>query len=193
MQPLLYLASRSPRRQDLLRQIGVEFEVFVVDVPEHPARGEAARQYVIRVAEEKSTAAKTQILKQGMMIMPVLSADTCVVIDGEILGKPQDRAHGVEMLRRLSGTTHEVMTAVNIHADGRDYGALSMSKVSFDPLSDQDIERYWDSGEPVDKAGGYGIQGRAAAFVSRLEGSYTGVVGLPLFEVSSLFKKIGIA
>ncbi|NOZ10772.1 MAG: septum formation inhibitor Maf [Gammaproteobacteria bacterium] len=193
MQPSLYLASRSPRRQDLLRQMGVVFEVFVVDVPEYPDVGETARQYVTRVAQEKSAAARTQIPHQGMVMRPVLSADTCVVIDGEILGKPQDRSHGLDMLRRLSGNTHEVMTAVNIHAEGRDYGALSISRVSFAHLSEQDIVAYWDSGEPIDKAGGYGIQGRAATFISRLEGSYTGVVGLPLFEVSRLFKKIGIA
>ncbi|HEC12244.1 MAG TPA: septum formation inhibitor Maf [Acidiferrobacteraceae bacterium] len=192
MQPSLYLASRSPRRQELLRQMGIEFEVFVVDVPEHPAKGETAEHFVTRMAQEKSSAANTQISKQGMVIMPILGADTCVVIDGEILGKPRNRTHGIDMLRRLSGTTHEVMTAVNINADDRDYGVLSLSKVSFDRLSDQDVVRYWDSGEPMDKAGGYGIQGRAAAFISRLEGSYTGVVGLPLFEVSSLFKKIGI-
>jgi septum formation protein len=122
----------------------------------------------------------------------VLGADTEVILDDEILGKPAERRHGIAMLRRLSGRTHEVLTAISILAQDGVHEALSLSRVTFAPLSREQIERYWESGEPADKAGAYAVQGRAAAFVARIEGSYSGIVGLPLYELAELLKRAGM-
>ncbi|HEX7043850.1 MAG TPA: Maf family protein [Burkholderiales bacterium] len=187
---MLYLASASPRRQELLRQLGLRFDVIVPEVPETPAPGEDARAYVTRLARAKAERGLALVRARGLPEGAVLGADTEVVLDGEILGKPRDRAHGLAMLARLSGRTHEVLTAVCLlHQDAR-HEALSESRVTFGPIAPADFERYWATGEPAGKAGGYAIQGRAAAFVERIEGSYSGIVGLPLYEVAQLLKRI---
>jgi septum formation protein len=187
----LYLASRSPRRQELLRQIGVEFDLLEADVPEHPQGGERPHDYVMRLADEKALAAKARMQNEGLAERPILAADTTVVADELVLGKPRDEADATRILASLSGRTHEVLTAVTLLSEGTARRALSVSQVSFGPLGEGDIARYWASGEPADKAGAYGIQGRAAAFISHMEGSYSGVVGLPLYEVSRMLREIG--
>lgn len=188
----IYLASASLRRQELLRQIGLDFEVMPADISEHIHTGESAETYVQRTAAEKAGCVARQVVREERPRYPVLGADTAVVLDDEILGKPWDRAHGMGMLRRLSGRTHEVLTAIAINHEGREHPALSVSRVTFGRLSEAAIARYWDSGEPADKAGGYAIQGRGAAFVARLEGSYSGVVGLPIYELVQLLSGIGL-
>jgi septum formation protein len=192
LQPQLYLASQSPRRQELLRQIGVAFEVIAADVPEHPADHESPREYVTRVAAEKADAALARLRTTARPPLPVLAADTSVVADEHILGKPRDRADAERMLGMLANRTHEVLTAVHVRHEGRPHTAVNTSRVTFGPLSKLEIDRYWDTGEPEDKAGGYAIQGRGAAFVARLEGSYSGVMGLPLYEVTRILNGIGI-
>lgn len=189
---MIYLASNSPRRQELLRQIGVAFEVVPSDVEEAREPGEAPEHYVVRVALDKARVVAQRLATAGRPLRPVLGADTEVVLGDEILGKPKDAAHGRAMLRRLSGCTHEVITGVALVFGDAEYSALSCSRVKFMPLSDEDIQRYWATGEAADKAGGYAIQGRAAEFIERIEGSYSGVVGLPLFELSSLLRRAGV-
>lgn len=189
---MIYLASASPRRRDLLQQLGVRFEVIPVAVPEAPRAGESPRAYVTRLAATKARHGADAMRAQGLPVYPVLGADTEVVLDHEILGKPADRPQGMAMLRRLSGRTHEVLTAISILAQDGVHEALSQSRVTFARLSDAQIERYWESGEPADKAGAYAVQGRAAAFVTRLEGSYSGIVGLPLYELAELLRRAGM-
>lgn len=188
---MLYLASASPRRQQLLRQLGVDFAVVCPDVVEAPHPGESARDYVVRLARAKARQGAILVRERGQPSWPVLGADTEVVLDGEILGKPRDRAHALAMLDRLSGRTHEVLTAISLLHQDETLEALSENQVTFAPLSTAEIERYWATGEPADKAGGYAIQGRGAAFIARIEGSYSGIVGLPLFELAQLLKRIG--
>ena len=188
----LLLASASPRRQDLLRQMGLAFEVLQPDVPEQRLASESPRDYVERVARDKAQAGMRLAVAKGAGQLPILAADTEVVLDAEVLGKPADRAGGVAVLRRLAGRTHEVMTALCLLHAGAQHTAVSISRVTFAPLSDAQIQRYWDSGEAADKAGGYGIQGRAAGFIAHLDGSYSGVMGLPLFELTQILRKIGI-
>lgn len=190
---MLYLASASPRRQELLRQLGIDFEVMPSDLLEVPLPHEAPAQYVIRVALEKARLVASRVTERRLAPLPVLGADTEVVLDGEILGKPADARHGQEMLRRLGGRTHEVLSAVALIADSRERTALARTRVTFAPLTDEDIAAYWASGEPADKAGGYAIQGRAAAFITRIEGSYSGVVGLPLHELATVLREIAEA
>jgi septum formation protein len=187
----LYLASRSPRRQELLRQIGVEFELLAADVPEHPQGGERPMDYVSRLADEKAQAARARMEREGLPARPILAADTTVVADELVLGKPRDQADAARMLASLAGRTHEVLTAVTLLDGLASRRALSISQVTFGPISPQDAARYWSSGEPADKAGGYAIQGRAAAFIAHMEGSYSGVVGLPLYEVAQMLRDIG--
>lgn len=180
------LASASPRRLELLRQVGIEPEVRPVDIDETPHIGEAAGEYVERLALAKARAAARNDVR------PVLGSDTAVVVDGDILGKPKDGADAAAMLRRLAGRTHTVMTAVAVvHGDVEKVITVS-SEVEFAPLSEAEIQAYWETGEPADKAGAYGIQGRAAAFVRRVNGSYSGVVGLPLFETMEMLKELGV-
>lgn len=188
----IYLASASPRRQELLRQIGVAFEVLPADLVELPKAGEAPRDYVRRLARDKARHVVELLKQRGLLPRPVLGADTEVVLDGEILGKPRDRLHGISMLQRLSGRTHEVLTAVSVIHDGVEHEALSESRVTFERLTAAEIARYWSSGEPEGKAGGYAVQGLAAAFITHVEGSYSGIVGLPLHEVARLLKRAGI-
>ncbi|MFL6655852.1 MAG: Maf family protein [Sulfurifustis sp.] len=187
---MIYLASASPRRQELLRQLGIRFDVLMPDVVETPRPEEEARAYVRRLAREKAVHGGDIVKTRGMPVRPVLGADTEVVLDGAILGKPGGRADGIAMLRRLSGCTHQVLTAISILHQDEMHEAVSESRVTFARLSDRDIERYWESGEPADKAGGYAIQGRAAAFIEHIEGSYSGIVGLPLFELAQLLRRI---
>ncbi len=175
-----------------MRQIGVEFAVVPSNLAEQRREGERPGDYVTRVSMDKARLGLDVVMSRGLAVAPVLGADTAVVVGDEILGKPRDRTHGMEMLRRLAGRTHEVLTGIAMLDGNREYSALSVSKVMFGPLSDAEIDRYWDSGEPADKAGGYAVQGRAAAFIARIEGSYSGIVGLPLYELGELLVKFGI-
>ena len=186
---VVYLASRSPRRRELLQQIGVDFDVVDVDVDESQAHGETAAAYVARLALEKARAGRSVLPDKRML--PVLGADTAVVAGDRILGKPQDLDAAEQMLALLSGNTHQVLTAVALVADGEAV-RLSSSNVTFRTLTESERAAYWATGEPVDKAGGYAIQGRAAVFISRIEGSYSGVMGLPLYETAILLQESGI-
>jgi len=190
--PHLYLASQSPRRRELLRQIGVDHEVLSVAVTEQPLAQESARDYVQRLAREKACAGVSRLSMDLLKSAPVLGADTIVVCAGEILEKPRDQIHAATMLRALSGQTHQVMTAVAIADETRHEVLLSTTEVSFRPLSDAEIAAYWRTGEPQDKAGGYAIQGLGAVFVRELRGSYTGVVGLPLEATMDLLQSFGV-
>jgi septum formation protein len=185
----IYLASMSPRRQELLQQIGVEYTLLKVEIDETPKPGEQPVDFVRRLALEKARAGHAQLV--GADAMPVLGADTAVVIGDTIMGKPHDRAHGIAMLEELSGRTHQVMTAVAL-VGAHEAVLVSISDVTFDTLDAGVCEAYWATGEPADKAGGYAIQGLASAFVTRLEGSYSGVVGLPLNETAALLRKFDI-
>lgn len=189
---MIYLASASPRRKELLRQLGIRFEALPANVVEAPHPGETARDYVLRLARTKARRGAALARERGFPIRPVLGADTEVVLADEILGKPVDRVHGFALLRRLSDRTHRVLTAICLLHQDEAYEAISESCVTFAPLSEADIERYWTTGEPADKAGGYAVQGAAAAFVKRIEGSYSGIVGLPLFELAQLLKRAGL-
>jgi septum formation protein len=180
---MLYLASKSPRRRELLQQIGVEFECLDVNVPEEPAAGENPQDYAVRVARAKARAGYQLLEARAAW---VLGADTVVTIDGVILGKPRDRSDGIRMLSQLSGRTHTVITAVVLSGPGAELLEISRSEVAFREISPEEQERYWQTGEPDDKAGGYAIQGIAAVFVKHLSGSYSGVVGLPLYETDRL-------
>ena len=189
MDPQFYLASASPRRRQLLEQLGLRFEVLVVEVDEMPQAGEAPRDYVLRVAKAKAEAAA---LGPGRPRLPVLAADTAVVLDDKILGKPRDREDGLQMLARLAGRRHQVSSGVALWNRGSVRTVLSESQVRFRNIDAAEAAAYWDSGEPRDKAGGYGIQGLGAVFVEHLEGSYSGVMGLPLAETAALLKEAGI-
>ena len=201
----LYLASRSPRRRELLRQIGVRFEPLVLrlaqprgpDIDETPHDGETAGAFAGRVASAKARFGLQVLGMRQLAVHPVLAADTVVAVDGEILGKPADRGEAAAFLRRLAGRAHEVRTYVAL-ASGSParlelFTAESVSTVRFASLSERQIERYCAGGEPYDKAGGYAIQGMAATFVEHLDGSYSGVMGLPLFETAQLLRQAGIA
>jgi septum formation protein len=189
---LIYLASASPRRRELLRQLGIAFEVMPSNLLEVREPGESPEQYVLRVALDKARYVARLVRERGLEPRPVLGADTEVVLDGEILGKPRDRRHGLEMLRRLAGRSHEVLTGIAVLADEAEHTALSRSTVTFGPMSEAEIRRYWETGEGEDKAGGYAVQGRAAAFIARIEGSYSGIMGLPLYELWQLLKRTGL-
>ena len=197
--PSVYLASKSPRRQELLRQIGVDFTPLLMreaagrprDIVEIPRANELPLEYVKRLARAKASVGWDVMGRRGLAPKPMLGADTEVEQDGTVLGKPSDAAGAVEMLRRLSGQTHQVSTAVAVRWDKEININVSSSRVSFRALTDDEIERYVATGEPFDKAGAYAIQGRGAAFVNHLEGSYSGVMGLPLFETAELLAKIG--
>lgn len=184
----LVLASASPRRSELLRQIGVRFRCRAVHIDETPRPDEAAGEYVRRVALEKARAAQRELGHDEVL---VLGADTAVVVDGRPLGKPADAAHARAMLRQLSGRGHRVLSAVALVGE-REAVRVSDSAVWFRALSDAEIDAYWSTGEPRDKAGGYAIQGLGAVFVERLEGSYSGVMGLPLYETARLLNEFGI-
>ncbi len=184
----IILASASPRRRELLAQIGIEFDVLAVEADETPRPDEPPETYVQRVAAEKSALGQ----RAAGSDLPVLGADTEVVLDGEVFGKPRDFAHAQDMLRRLSGREHEVLSAVSLRHGGKHWQALSRSVVRFRLLGQREIQAYWASGEPQGKAGAYAIQGLGTVFVEELSGSYSGVMGLPLFETVGLLREAGI-
>jgi septum formation protein len=185
----IYLASASPRRRQLLEQIGIECEQIHADIDETPLENEIAADYVQRLALEKTRAV---VLKLEMPILPILGADTAVICEQQILGKPQDVSHAFEMLSLLNNKTHQVMTAITLYSPIKNtfQTVLQISEVTFDLLSAQQINDYIATNEPFDKAGGYGIQGLAATFIKEIKGSYSGVMGLPLFETSALLRKL---
>lgn len=197
----IYLASKSPRRKELLASLGIEFDVLAVndhtllnfagDEEQHP--GEAPEDYVVRTACDKARAVLMKIKTEGLEPRPVLAADTTVIVQGVILGKPQDAAEAERFLRAMSGTFHEVRTAIVAGNDPENLAIdVSVSKVWFKHLSDEDIHAYTATAEPYDKAGGYGIQGLAGIFIEKIEGSYTGIMGLPVFETARLLQPFGI-
>jgi nucleoside triphosphate pyrophosphatase len=185
---LIYLASVSPRRSALLDQIGVAHRVQPVDVDETARSGEAPAEYVRRLAVLKAETLWQKLAASQRR--PVLGADTAVVLDDQILGKPRDENDCVRMLTLLSGRTHQVFTAVALRASTCQ-SRVNVSEVTFRELADEEIRRYWRSGEPADKAGAYAVQGRAALFIERIAGSYSGIMGLPLFETGELLTAIG--
>lgn len=203
MKPLpqkIYLASKSPRRRELLRQIGVEFELLLLR--DHTPRGpevteivlpnERAEDYVTRVTLEKATFAQKTMWWRKLPLRPILAADTSVVLDGRILGKPGNQAEAIDMMRALSGRTHQVLTHVAILHDDQTLQLTQRSDVAFATLSDEVIRAYCATAEPYDKAGGYGIQGLAALFIQDIAGSYSGIMGLPLFETGKLLEQAGL-
>lgn len=183
---MLILASQSPRRAELLRQIGVGFRCLPADIDETLLSNETPEVYVRRMAVEKARAIHALHPREQ-----VLGSDTSVVLDGRVLGKPEGREHAIAMLLDLAGRTHRVLTGVALVHGDIDY-ALSESHVRFRPIDAQEAARYWDSGEPRDKAGGYAIQGLGAVFVEHIEGSHSGIMGLPLFETACLLRRIGL-
>lgn len=189
-EPEFYLASASPRRRELLAQLGYRFAVLMTSIEEAQAPGESGEAYVLRVAREKAVAGLAARPDGDMR--PVLGADTEVLLGDRVLGKPPCRRDGLAMLGQLSGRTHEVLSAVAVNDGSRERVALSRTRVTLRALLPAEIDAYWESGEPRDKAGAYAIQGLAATFVERIEGSYTGVVGLPLFETAALLRDFGI-
>jgi septum formation protein len=197
----IYLASRSPRRQELLRQIGVGFDELRLreapgrdpDIVEGARDGESAPDYVKRIARTKANVGWERMTERGLPPRPVLGADTEVVLDGHIFGKPADSPHALEMLARLSGRTHAVMTAVALRWEREFVILVSTSQVTMRELTVDEMARYVATGEPVGKAGAYAIQGIAAAFITRIDGSYSGVMGLPLAETAAALGKIGRA
>jgi septum formation protein len=199
VKPRIWLASKSPRRQELLAQAGVAFDVLKLreapgrapDVLEVAHDGEPALHYVERMARTKANAGWQTMVARGLEPRPVLGADTEVVLDGEVLGKPADERAAKAMLARLAGRTHDVLTAVALRWNDDTHFALSTSKVTLAPLTRASIAAYVATREPFDKAGGYAIQGRAAAFVARIDGSYSGVMGLPIAETAALLAKAG--
>ena len=199
--PALYLASQSPRRVELLQQLGLQFEKLCLDVDEARNSGELPEDFVGRLGLDKAMAGYRALIDQSLSSIPagpfaVLGADTIVVCDDDVLGKPTGEADAAQMLRRLSGRTHGVYTSVsvilsNISGEYSVHSIISKTQVTFRTIQPAEVQWYWHSGEPTDKAGAYGIQGLGAIFVSRIEGSYSGVVGLPLFETSQLLTDLG--
>jgi len=195
----IYLASRSPRRRELLTQIGVRFDLLLfrsgaredAEVNEDWLPGESPEAYVQRVARIKAAFGAGLLASRKVVTRPVLAADTTLDLDGEIIGKPQHEADAVAILSRLSGRSHRVLTAIAMARDERVEHRLSVSEVRFRPLSAEEIRRYVQSGEPMDKAGAYGIQGRAAIFIEDIKGSHSGIVGLPLCETALLLRDFG--
>jgi len=187
---MLYLASKSPRRAELLARLGVDFGVLDLDIPEHRQPNEPAEEYVRRVAREKAGAGLLTVMAVPGAL--VLGADTEVILDDEVFGKPRDAADAAAMLRRLSGRSHQAVTAVSLVSASREAQAVSVSEVSFAELGEDEIAAYVATGQADGKAGAYGIQGAAERFVRHLSGSYSGVMGLPLFETSQLLKSFGV-
>jgi septum formation protein len=196
----IYLASKSPRRRELLRQIGVNFELLLLreqsprgpDVTEAVLPGELASDYVIRVTREKAECAHNIMYARKLVPHPILAADTTVVLDDQILGKPVDMTEATQMLTALSGRMHQVLTSIVVQYGDKVWQVTQSSDVLFTQLSDQTIQSYCSTPEPYDKAGAYGIQGSAAAFIAHIAGSYTGIMGLPLFETAQLLRQAGL-
>lgn len=189
--PTIYLASRSPRRVELLQQIGISCETLPADIDETQLLNESAAHYVTRLAQQKAEAC-LQRMSVEQRAQPILAADTTVVLAGLVLGKPENDADARRMLRALSGSRHQVHTAVALAYHNQLEVVLSTTQVQMMPLTDAQIDAYIASGEHHDKAGSYGIQGRAAAWIMRIEGSYSGVMGLPIYETAALLSKHGI-
>lgn len=197
----IYLASRSARRHDLLKQIGIRHNILLIratlsrpaDVDETPLPEESPADYIYRITHTKAEAGWLHLQQRGLPLLPVLAADTAVVLDGRILGKPRDIRHAEEILQALSGQEHHVYTAVGLTFQGQTRLRLSTTTVRFRDISQREIQAYIAGGEFHDKAGAYAIQGKAAAFIINIEGSYSGVVGLPLFETSQLLEETGIS
>lgn len=192
MNPSIYLASRSPRRAELLQQIGVRFTVLPSDIDESQLAHEKPADYVLRLARTKANACVAALSEQGMLLLPVLAADTTVCVDGEILGKPVDAEDARRMLQKMSGCNHEVLTGLAVATPHGVEALLSVTQVEVAVLAEDEIEAYIRSGEPFDKAGAYGIQGLAGTFIKRIEGSYSGVMGLPIYETAQLLKSAGV-
>jgi len=201
MQPtnIIYLASKSPRRRELLKQIGVHYELLMmrehaprIDVDESPLLDETAHVYVQRIVRLKAEIALKVMRDRKLPPRPILTADTTVTLDGHILGKPVDKADAMRMLTHLAGESHQVLTAVAVAADNEIKQVLTTSFVTFARLSEEEIKRYIDTGEPMDKAGSYAVQGIAAKFITKLSGSYSGVMGLPLYETTALLRQCGV-
>ena len=186
----IYLASESPRRRELLQQIGVSFRLVGAAVDEAVLAGESPPAYVARLAAAKADAGWQNC--RDAQPAPVLAADTAVILDGKILGKPADRRDAEDMLEQLSGRTHEVLTAIALRTAAGHSSRISRSEVTFRAIAAGEVRAYWETGEPCDKAGAYAIQGRAAVFVADLRGSFSGVMGLPLFETAELLADAGI-
>ena len=199
IKPYIYLASQSPRRRDLLKQIGVRFQILLLrvdqrrtpDVDESPRANETAADYVQRICRAKALAAWETLLMRNMPHAPVLAADTAIALDDKVIGKPRDKKDAAAILRSLSGRKHQVYTAVAVILHERLELRLSVTELTFAELSDERIQRYLLANEAHDKAGAYAIQGIAGAFVQRIEGSYSGVVGLPLHETAELLHSFG--
>ena len=195
----IYLASRSPRRRELLNQIGVRFDLLLFreapredrEVSEDMLAGEAPEDYVVRVATAKAAHGAHSLRLRHLLPQPVLAADTTLDLDGSIIGKPRDEIDAITILSRLSGRSHRVLTAVAMTEGDRCEQVLSVSEVRFRKLDEQEIRRYAQTGEPLDKAGAYGIQGRAAMFIEEIRGSHSGIVGLPLCETALLLRSFG--
>ena len=195
--PQIYLASQSPRRRALIEQLGIHYQTLNVEVDESPRFGEAPADFVTRLAKEKACVGWQMVAEQSI---PVVGADTCIVLDQEIIGKPKNREQGIRLLSRYSGRAHQVITGVAMvgpdagkqDADMVQHVRVNTSTVTFRTITDDECERYWQTGEPMGKAGGYAIQGKAAVFIEKLEGSYSGVMGLPLFEFAELISMFGI-
>jgi septum formation protein len=185
----IVLASASPRRKALLQQIGVDFHVVVADIEEKPLPGERPGEFVLRMAREKAM----EVMRREGAGLPVLGSDTAVILDGKILGKPINRSEAIVMLNKLSGKTHEVFSAVAVAVNETEiHDVLSVTRVTFSKLEPDWIESYCDTGDPMDKAGAYGVQGKAAEKISRIEGSFYGVMGLPLYETAQLLKRVEV-
>jgi len=196
----IYLASRSPRRRELLRQIGVKFNLLLmretlgrpIDIDEEPLIDEAPTDYIYRITHSKANEGWRRVIQRRLPILPVLVADTIVTIDGCILGKPQDIKHAEEMLKTLSGRSHQVLTAIGVGVKDNIQVRLSTSTVRFRQISEQEIRSYLANNSILDKAGAYAVQGMAAAFIVEISGSYSGIMGLPLYETAQLLEETGI-
>ena len=195
--PFVYLASQSPRRRQLLEQLGVPYELLLPDASEDAEAlevvlpSESPKAYVQRVTLLKLTAALVRMKRRSLAVAPVLCSDTTVAVGATILGKPNDPKHAQQMLSALSGKTHRVLTAVAVGSVRKQRQTLSISSVRFAPMTNQQIKHYVDSGEPMGKAGAYAIQGRAAAHIEHISGSYSGIMGLPMFETAQILRDFG--
>lgn len=197
MTPFIYLASKSPRRRQLLEQFGVRYELLLPDADEDAEAlevelpHEAPASYVQRVTQLKLNAALCRLVRRGLPAAPVLCSDTTVALGNTIFGKPSSEADAVRMLSALAGQTHQVLTAVAVGSSQQREHRLSESQVTFAAMTADDVQAYVASGEPMDKAGAYAVQGRAAAFISHMSGSYSGIMGLPMFETAQLLRAFG--
>ncbi|MEK6684919.1 MAG: Maf family protein [Pseudomonadota bacterium] len=196
----IYLASRSPRRRELLRQIGVKFNLLLmretlgrpVDIDEQPLTDETPADYIYRIVRSKANEGWRRVMQRRLPLLPVLVADTIVTLDGCILGKPRDIEHAKEMLTALSGRSHQVLTAIGVGVKDTVQVRLSTTTVRFREISEREIRNYLANNNILDKAGAYAVQGMAAAFIVEISGSYSGVMGLPLYETAQLLEEIGI-